>query len=215
MNEIFITVNGVGMTEKEYKEYRSSKVTKTAKKSKAKKVKKEISALSFEISNMIKHLTILKSLSAYYDHAYRQWGTIANTIFGFKYISKPFTFYRVKVHELEKLMEEIEKMAKRNEKAAYQFVEKIAWKLDDIKKDINDIRNGVDKSGVSTQFASHEAINGKGRRLGLQTLMNRSFMAIAKIEQIIDELKKIVDNGVDVMNVGAHMSPRSRARCWA
>ena len=45
--------------------------------------------------------------------------------------------------------------------------------------------------------------------------MNRTFKAISEIEDVVGTLKKIADEGVDVMNEGAHMSPRARARCCA
>ena len=217
----FIEINGVKMTEKQYKEYRKQKLA--AKPKKNKKVKKqpkdintkEISAVVLQIEKMLKPLTTLKSFSAYYDHAYRQWGTIARDILNLKEIRPHFVFYRVKVRELERLLDDIQKMAKKNERAAYQYVEKMAWKLDDIKTDINNIAKGVNTSGVIQQHINHECINGSGRRLGLATLMGRTLKAISEIEDVIGTLNKIADDGVDVMNEGAHMSPRARARCWA
>lgn len=218
--ECYIMVNGVKMTEKQYKEYRKAK--EAAKKPKTKKkVKvsdinvKEISAVAIQIERMLKPLTTLKSFSSYYDHAYRMWGNIARDILNLKEIRPHFVFYRVKVRELERLLDDIQKMAKRNERAAYQYVEKMAWKLDDIKTDINNISKGVNTSGVIQQHRNHECINGTGRRLGLATLMGRTFKAISEIEDVIGTLQKIADDGVDVMNEGAHMSPRARARCWA
>lgn len=219
--ECYIEINGVKMTEKEYKEFRSQKLAEKAKKVKKPKRKpkdintREISAVALQIEKMLKPLTTLKSFSAYYDHAYRQWGTIARDILNLREIRPHFVFYRVKVRELEVLLGDIQKMAKRNERAAYQYVEKMAWKLDDIKTDINNISKGVNTSGVIQQHRNHECINGTGRRLGLATLMGRTFKAISEIEDVIGTLQKIADNGVDVMNEGAHMSPRARARCWA
>lgn len=219
--ECYIEINGVKMTEKEYKEFRKQKLAASTKKVKKSKRKpkdvntKEISAVALHIEKMLKPLTTLKSFSAYYDHAYRQWGTIARDILNLREIRPHFVFYRVKVRELEALLGDIQKMAKRNERAAYQYVEKMAWKLDDIKTDINNISKGVNTSGVIQQHRNHECINGTGRRLGLATLMGRTFKAISEIEDVIGTLQKIADNGVDVMNEGAHMSPRARARCWA
>jgi hypothetical protein len=219
--ECYIEINGVKMTEKEYKEFRKQKLAAKTKKVKKPKRKpkdvntKEISGVALQIEKMLKPLTTLKSFSAYYDHAYRQWGTIARDILNLREIRPHFVFYRVKVRELEVLLDDIQKMAKRNERAAYQYVEKMVWKLDDIKTDINNIAKGVNTSGVIQQFKNHECINGKGRRLGLETLMNRTIKAISEIEDVIGTLQKIADDGVDVMNEGAHMSPRARARCWA
>lgn len=221
-----IKVGDKVMTIKEYKAYVKAKKNEALiakgrkpKEDKPKKRKKgevkEISAVAIQIEKMMKPITTLKSFAAYYDHAYRQWGTIARDILNLREIRQPFVFYRVKIGELERLIADIEKMAKRNEKAAYQYVEKIAWKLDDIKTDINNINNGIHKSGVIQQHINHECINGTGRRLGLQTLVGKSFKAMSQLEDVIGTLKKIADDGTDPFMVGDHMSPKSRSRCWA
>lgn len=218
----YIIVNGVNMTEKEYKAYvKEIKAKNAPKKTKKAKPKasdvntKEINEVAMEINNMLKPITTLKSFSAYYDHAYRQWGTIGKQILEHRYIRPHFVFFRVALRELNDLVKEIQKLSKRNEKAAYQYVEKMTWKLDDIKTHLTNVMNGVKKSGYLEAYKNHEAINGNGRRLGLQTLAYKSMDAITQIEKVIKALKEIADNGVDVFNEGAHMSPRTRARCWA
>ena len=211
-----ITVGGKVMTVREYKNYVKSLLAEKGVKTKRKKKEtKEISDVAYEIEKMVKPITTLKSFAAYYDNAYRQWGTIANLILDLKEIRRPFVFYRVKVRELDGLIEDVKKMAKRNEKAAYQYVEKIAWKLDDIKVDIENIRKGIQTSGVIGQYKNHECINGTGRRLGLQTLVKKSFMAISQLEDAINALKKIAEEGTDPFKYGDHMSLKARHRCWA
>ena len=211
-----ITVNGKSYTMAEYKKMLKEKKEAEGKKTKKrKKVVKEISAVAMEIEKMLKPITTLKSLSAYYDHAYRQWGTIANEILEHHKIRPHFVRYRVNVSELSSLVEEVQKMAKRNEKAAYQYVEKIAWKLEDIKIHIQNIIKGAVESGFMEAYKHEECINGKGRRLGLQTLANKSLKAVSQLEDVIGTLKKIADNGTDPFEVGTHMSAKTRARCWA
>ena len=206
-----ITVGGKSYTMAEYK-----KMLKEKKEAEGKKAEvKEISAVAMEIEKMLKPITTLKSLSAYYDHAYRQWGTIANEILEHHKIRPHFVRYRVNVSELSSLVEEVQKMAKRNEKAAYQYVEKIAWKLEDIKTHITNLMNGAVESGLMELYKDEECINGKGRRLGLQTLAGKTFKAISQLEDAIGTLKKIADDGTDPFSVGDHMTARTRARCWA
>ena len=222
-----IKVGDKVMTIKEYKAYVKAKQNEKLiakgrkpkedkpKKRKKKDEVKEISAVAWQIEKMMKPITTLKSFAAYYDHAYRQWGNIAKDILNLKEIRPHFVFYRVKMGELERLIADIQNMAKRNEKAAYQYVEKIAWKLDDIKTDINNINIGIQRSGVIQQHKNHECINGKGRRLGLQTLVGKSFKAMSQLEDVIGTLKKIADDGTDPFSYGDHMSAKTRARCWA
>lgn len=219
-----IIVNGEKMTIKAWKqmvfekqkERRGKKrFIKDSKPKKGNKKEKEISVVAAEIEKMMKPITTLKSFAAYYDHAYRQWGTIANNILQHHKIRPHFVFYRVSVGELERLIADIEKMSKRNEKAAYQYVEKTAWKLEDIKGHITNIMKGANESGFLEVYKHEECINGKGKRLGLQTLVNKALKAISQLEDAIGTLNKIADNGTDPFEVGNHMTAKTRARCWA
>ena len=179
------------------------------------KKEKEISLIASEIEKMLKPMITLKSVQVYKNHAYRSWGTIANEILAHKGISKPMAEYCVRLGELNKLIEDIQEMAKKNEKAAYQYVEKMAWKLDDMKQDILNIIKGVENSGVCERFKDHEAIYGEGRQLGLRTVVMKSLNTIGELEGVIARLKEIADNGVDPFKYGEHMTARSRARVWA
>ena len=220
----YIIVNGERMTVKEWKQMVADKqkdrrgkkrFLDLKKPKKVKKEKKEVSLVVEEVEKMMKPIKALKSFSAYYDNAYRQWGTIANDILQHSKIRPHFVFYRVCVGELERLMADVENMSKKNEKAVYQYVEKTAWKLEDIKTHMQNIMNGAKESGYLEAYKNEECINGKGRRLGLQTLVDRVWESIGQIEDAIGTLQKIADNGTDPFAVGDHMTAKSRARVWA
>lgn len=210
-----IMIGGKTYTMAEYKKMVKKQSATSNKPKKAKKKVKEIGLVAMEVEKLLKPITTLKSLSAYYDHAYRQWGVIAKEILNHRKINSPFISYRISFSELLALVSEIKKLAQKNEKAAYQFVEKITWKLDDIKGHIIDIDKGARDSGFIEAYKDKECINGKGRRLGLNTLILKSYDAINKIEDVIESLKKIVEDGTDPFEVGNHMSRRTKARCWA
>ena len=219
----YVISNGERMTVKEWKERiiakqktrRGKKRFLDLKPKKTEKKEKEISLIASEIEKMLKPMITLKSVQVYKNHAYRSWGTIANEILAHKGISKPMAEYCVRLGELNKLIEDIQEMAKKNEKAAYQYVEKMAWKLDDMKQDILNIIKGVENSGVCERFKDHEAIYGEGRQLGLRTVVMKSLNTIGELEGIIARLKEIADNGVDPFKYGEHMTAKSRARVWA
>jgi hypothetical protein len=219
----YIISNGERMTVKEWKERiiakqktrRGKKRFLDLKPKKTEKKEKEISLIASEIEKMLKPMITLKSVQVYKNHAYRSWGTIANEILAHKGISKPMAEYCVRLGELNKLIEDIQEMAKKNEKAAYQYVEKMAWKLDDMKQDILNIIKGVENSGVCERFKDHEAIYGEGRQLGLRTVVMKSLNTIGELEGVIARLKEIADNGVDPFKYGEHMTAKTRARCWA
>ena len=211
-----IIVDGIETTLEEYRKIirdrkNKGKATKTTKRRK-KKAETELSELSYEIETLIRQMSVLKSFAAYYDNAYRQWGTIANDILECKLIKAPFVQYRVCIREIDGLLDEVKAMAKRNERATFQYIEKISWKLQDIKKHITSIMSGARESGYLEAYKHHEAINGKGRRLGLQTLVLKAFNTVGKIEDTITRVNQIVDNGVDPFKYAEHLSFNARRR---
>jgi len=208
-------------TMKEWKEMQKAKAKEEAKATtkkktrKAKKNEKEVTEVAAYINKAVSQMTALKSFAAYYDNAYRQWGTIANQILNNRKIRTPFVKYRVTLAELNALLEEVDKYARLGEKAIYQYVEKVSWKLEDVKENMDNILKGVHESKVAVTFRDHEAINGCGKRLGLQTLAKKSFKAISQMETAIKELKHIAEVGIDPFKYGDYMTPHTRSRCWA
>ena len=220
----YIIVNGERKTIEQWKEEVKTKQKERrgkkrfldlSKPKKQKKETKEIGVVAEEIEKLLKPIITLKSIQVYKNHAYRSWGKIANEIFSHKGISKAMSAYCVKFGELNKLVEDIQTMAKGNEKAAYQYVDKIAWKLDDMKRDIVEIIKATEESGVCVRYKGHEAIYGEGRQLGLQTVITKSLATISEVEEVIATLQDIADKGTDPFSYGNHMSAKSRARCWA
>lgn len=220
----YIIVNGERKTIEQWKEEVKAKQKERrgkkrfldlSKPKKQKKETKEIGVVAEEIEKLLKPIITLKSIQVYKNHAYRSWGKIANEILSHKGISKAMSAYCVKFGELNKLVEDIQMMAKGNEKAAYQYVDKIAWKLDDMKRDIVEIIKATEESGVCERYKGHEAIYGEGRQLGLQTVITKSLATISEVEEVIATLQEIADKGTDPFSYGNHMSAKSRARCWA
>jgi hypothetical protein len=220
----YIIVNGERKTIEQWKEEVKAKQKERrgkkrfldlSKPKKQKKETKEIGVVAEEIEKLLKPIITLKSIQVYKNHAYRSWGKIANEILSHKGISKAMSAYCVKFGELNKLVEDIQMMAKGNEKAAYQYVDKIAWKLDDMKRDIVEIIKATEESGVCERYKGHEAIYGEGRQLGLQTVITKSLATISEVEEVIATLQEIADKGTDSFSYGNHMSAKSRARCWA
>jgi len=208
-----ITVNGVTMTATEYRKQLKAKQAmsnkKQPKKRKAKKRETEITILPAEIKTMLKCAKVMKSLSAYYDHGYRQWGRICRDIINLKEISPHFVLYRSKATEVEQTINDIADIAKRNQKAVFAFVRKLSWQLEDTKEHMQKLYKGATSSGVIEAFGNHEAINGEGRRLGLRILMIRTFKAVQDLENVIKRLQAIADTGVDVFDIHNHLSDRA------
>lgn len=190
-----IIYNGVKMSVEECKQILKEK-NKTVKKPKR---KKRENVISDEIAQMIKSMRFLKSLSSYYRNGYRQWGTIvSNGIFGKKEISAPFTEYVKNMRELEALLTQIVKL--KNNKSVFQYIYNISYKLDDIKNNILQLGKGITQTNILTLYGNHECLNGSDRRLGLYTLINRSWSATKKIEENIKILQEIANKGKDPLD---------------
>jgi hypothetical protein len=206
----YIVIGGKKMTMQEYRKYKrekdkeiQSKLSKKkqreinkAKKEAKKKRETEITILPGIIKNIVKNAGPIKSLAAYYDNAYRQWGTIANLILKLPEVDEPFRLFRVDAYQIVDAIKEISDVAKGNEKAVFHYVQKLSWKLDNAKSKMKLLYNGVVSSGVLDEFKDRECINGEGRRLGLRILMTRTFKSLDNIESAIAALNKIAKDGL-------------------
>lgn len=198
-----IVVNGVAMSLREYRK-------KTRKAQKAKKVAKEISAIKLlpsEIKYLMKNVQVIKSLGAYYDNGYKQWGTkCRDFVLKHKDMEIPFLNIRMRSRELFAIAQDIERIAKEGDKAVFQYIEKFAWKLQDIQVAMEELCKGANKSQVMEHFAEYEFINGTKRRLGLRVLVKRSSKAIDELYQIIYKLSEISIKGVDAFQYRTEIS---------
>lgn len=206
----YVVIGGKKMTMKEYRKYKKekdaiiqSKLSKKkqreinkAKREAKKKRETEVTMLPGIVKNIVKNAGPIKSLAAYYDNAYRQWGTIANLILELPEIDEPFRLFRVDAYQIVDAIKEISEVAKGNEKAVFHYVQKLSWKLDNARGKMKILYNGVVSSGVLDQFKDKECINGEGRRLGLRILMTRTFKSLDNIEKAIGELNNIAKEGL-------------------
>ncbi len=190
-----IIVNGKVYNINEYKKMMRAS---SAKKKKAKKTYTSITILPSEIKSMMRNVRVLKSLVAYHEHGYRQWGTIANLLMGLREIKSPFNKVVINIKQAIRLVDKINKIAENNDKDVFQYVKKLSWKLDDVKNELDTLVKGITSSGVILQFGNHECINGVGKRLGLQILSQRSYKAIDELSTICTKLNTIEKNGVDI-----------------
>jgi hypothetical protein len=54
---------------------------------------------------------------------------------------------------------------------------------------IEQLTRAIHKSSVLSQYANHECINGEKKRLGLNTLMKRGYIAADRIQEAIKKCK--------------------------
>lgn len=167
------------------------------------RIKNEIRLLPADIKALMRNVKVLKSITAYHRHGYRQWGTIARDIMRMPQIASPFLNVVLRTKDVNDKIDEIEQICKKGDKAVFQFVEKMTYQLDDLNKNLDNLLYGITKSGVlSSTMQNHECIVGSkdGKRLGLKTLVERGDKAISEIGRIINKLEEIAHKGVNPMD---------------
>jgi len=192
-----IEVNGKVMTIGEYKKFIAEK--KKAKGKPKKRTRKaegtEITILPVYIKLLLRGAKVMTSLSAYYKHGYRQWGTICKEIINLKEIKSPFVRYIKSAKAVNDVICDIDDIAKHNSKSVFAYVRKLSWRLEDVAKDMKALQDGVNKSGVlNSPMQTRECINGTKRRLGLNILMARTDEAIKQLDAIVANLQNVADN---------------------
>ena len=183
----------ITISEKEWK-----KRKKPTKKNNKVANTKTIKLIPIEIKNMMKQVKVLKSLVAYKENGYKQWGTIANTIMNMRGVKMPFDQVVIKTKQAERLIKKIDTIAKANDYDVFQYVNRLQLRLEELTTQLNLLVNGITSSHVTKVFKDHEAINGEGRRLGLRILCLRSTKAVDELEIICQKLWDIQEKGVDV-----------------
>lgn len=190
MESSYIIVNGVRMTEKEFKAYKAQRrpIQKSVRKTHKPKAKSVIYDVLEDIMNK---LSVCKSIVAYRSHGYRQWGNIAKDILEDKDINPKLFKVVTLTKDAEALMTEIKPMAKRSSKCVWQYIDMLKWKIQDIKDALQALLDGIHKSKILFYYPNHECIYGEGRRLGLQTLCIKSARAIRNIDTYITDIEKL------------------------
>ena len=188
-----IIVNGVSVSLKEYR--KSMKAKACVKKTKKVNTSQtsSIKLLPKDISKMMSKVKLIKSLNAYYDNGYRQWGNICKRILNLKEIRTPFVQFRVKARELDALMCSINEISKKGSKDVYDFVRRLSYILEDMSDCINDLGTAVSKCELVTIHHDHECINGNGRRLGLKVLISRTYSSTQELKKIVNNLQYYAD----------------------
>ncbi len=192
-----IYVNGKKMTQKEFKAMVKAKSIDSKPKKKAKKT--AIQEIPSWVKTIVRHACPIKSLAAYYDNGYKQWGNIARVVIQEPQIYRPFLAFRSKVCDMTSIINEINIIGKHDEKAIFAYLQKLSWKLDDIKKDMDSLYHAVQESGVLDTFKDRECINGTGRRLGLAILMERTYRSIINMNDTINDIEKVAVQGLDAI----------------
>ena len=193
-----VVVNGVAMDINAYR--KAMKVKRGITPKKRKHTPTDIQLLDSDIKAMLKSIKLIKSLSAYYDNAYRQWGRVAKDIINYAPINAPFVSYRNKVREMNKTLQDIEQISAKSEKAVFQYIRKLSYQLDDIRETMDKLFANIGKSGLVQRHKDHECINGEGKRLGLRVLMGRSWGAMREMNIIIKRCQNISDEGLDAFD---------------
>lgn len=164
----------------------------TSKSRKTKKNEKngcDLKNLSYIIKKVIKEAAPIYSLSAYWDNGYQQWGKkVEEFVFKNRYIRPSFVHFRCNVRELTAILNEMDALCNRRDKDAFQFAEKLCYKLMDISDDLTRLNKAIYDSNICNIFPNEKFIFETGRRLGLRELAVRASSSTYHMTDLIKEI---------------------------
>ena len=202
-----IIVNGVTMTMREYNKMKKERMNakKNAKKKKAEVC--EIKLLPEDVKALLKGVKVFKSLVSFYIHGKKTFGRVYTELMRLNDMATKFGCFKNTADEINEIINEIETIAKKREKAAYAYVEKLSYKMNDAHERLQALYDAVMGSNVlNSPYINHEIISGEGRRLGLRILMKRTLEASWEIDNIIAKLKQMSEIPSDIYDNSRVMS---------
>lgn len=212
--ESFVTINGKTYTQKEFNKMLREKGLIKPKK-KVKKQVTDIQLQTIDIKGLFKGARLLKSFDAYYHNGYKQWGRIAkDVIHGNDEIRKPFTKFVAKYDEVEKIMQQVEKVGMKSEKAVYQYMEILGYRIDDIIQILTELSHAISKNDILGRYGEHKFVNEVGRRLGLRELMSRVCCGCIDMQKIIIQCGAYSTKGIDPFEYTTR-SLNGMLSCWS
>ena len=147
-----VVVNGVSMSLSAYKkQLRAS--GKIQPKKRVKKQPTDIQLSSKDIVTLVNGVRLLKSFKAYRDNGYRQWGCKCREILNMRGIKEPFLQLTCKYWEIRELVNKIEEIGcKCNEKAVFDYMEKLGYKLDDMITILLNLSKAISEHQICYRF---------------------------------------------------------------
>lgn len=183
-----ITVNGVTMSLNDYRKLNKVKNVKIVKAT----PNDEIRSIPNKLETILKDVSVIKSLMAFYTNGTKQWGNkVQEYVLDLPEIKYAFAKFYLRTKELNSVMEEIKKLSRRGSKSVYQYIELYGYRLDDVKTEMENLYNGVKASYVIDHFKNYEFIYGNGKRLGLETLMCSTARALMKMEHVLKQIDEL------------------------
>lgn len=196
MEARFVTINGKSFTKKEYDAFKkASSPKKPHKKAKRQKTYNEYKEVAPYIEGLMKGIKTCKSLAAYKRNGYRQWGNNCKLVLNMKEIKEPFNEFCDAFHAMDEAFDDVKRESKMGTKATFQYLQIFAWKVADLGVALKTLYDGIAKSNIlASPMANEEMICGEGRRLGLKTLVSRSFTTCANMDTLLKEAQVMCDS---------------------
>lgn len=191
MRSVYCVIDGVSMTEVEFKAWKKKHTTKVvAVKKPSVRMYRYSDMVNEWLSMTIKKIRVLNSIISYQAYSYRYWGGIARTVLHIKEIEKPFDKTYVSIRQMQRTIHKIENC--HNKRETQDLLYKLNWQLEEVSKNIVALNKGIEKSEVLYGLANSGCINGTGKRLGLKIISLRAADAVKEIEQYNEDLLKLI-----------------------
>lgn len=98
----------------------------------------------------------------------------------------------------------------------YQLVQKILWKIQEIKDETKKLIDGIENSNCMYLYGKTEAIQGTedGRLIGLSELVIRAWKSIYDITSVVEKIEKLTKKGQNPLEYAEISATRPTGRVW-
>lgn len=190
---------------------RALKAAEARRKNAELRKQRDIYARDYVLPSVLEHIEAtrksvrcLKTIWSFYEHGYRQWGTIFNKMLEFyPKLNGALVRYHSKYNEILDTQSELEKMIKRNKcnKAFFSLARTFGYQMFSLLDIISELSDAICKERIvdCPLYSKHEMIVGAkdGRRKGLIHIVSNTFSMVSTTTKNLVELSKILDEAYD------------------
>ena len=181
-----IIVNGVKMTESEYKAMKRNAMPHKPHRA----MPKVYNETKERVNTMFKSFRVLDNIMAFHNNAYRMWGNKQKQVLEENHVYSDFFKVIMNIRKVNNAYNKIA-MSNNTRQNFTNDLETLSWAIEDLIGTMRKLMDTVNKKMIIERYGNEEWINGEGKRLGLAILLSRAFFSLSKMEFAIKTLQRI------------------------
>lgn len=181
-----IIVNGIKMTESEYKAMKRNAMPHKPHRA----MPKVYNETKERVNTIFKSFRVLDNIMAFHNNAYRMWGNKPKQVLEENHVYSDFFKVIMNIRKVNNAYNKIA-MSNNTRQNFTNDLETLSWAIEDLIGTMRKLMDTVNKKMIIERYGNEEWINGEGKRLGLAILLSRAFFTLSKMEFAIRTLQRI------------------------